>query len=982
MESMDTPRRFAQISLAYRAPFPIIEWWMQRSQPGVENAMDDRFESEVQAIGGRLFRLAGRQTPAAYRGVAGWMLKGAMADEALRIALFRFVDVLPQLAAGRDVAAHLGAYLHGLGGLRPALLRLAARPTLAFAARLAVKRLASQFMVAESPGAVAAVVAKLARLPAAPTFDAVGEAILTSPEADAYAERNLKLLEWLADAGAPQLSLKLTALTPHFDPADPAGTRRRVFARLAPLMSAAIAHRATLTVDMEQYELKPLIVDLFFAMLDEWPETDWQPTLALQAYLPETAADLERVLAAAQAHGRRLGVRLVKGAYWDQEAAWAAERNWPCPTFAAKAATDCHFEALTRRLMENTDSLHPAIASHNLRSQAVALTWARQLGLPAGRWEAQLLYGMAEPLRDALAAEGVNLRIYVPSGDATIGIAYLIRRLLENTASTSVLRQTYFEGATAEAMLAAPMPAPAPDAAPPGRPYFNLPPLDFSRSDEQAAFEAALRTVRAGLPRSHLCHGSPPVGHAMARNPAAPDEVLGSVELGGIAHAENLLAQAEAAFPAWRATAPEQRSRLLRRAAELLESRRHELAALELLSSGKNRREADADVAEAIDFMRYYANEADRLSGWQTTRDFPGEHNAMAYAPLGLTLVVAPWNFPLALLAGMSSAALVSGNCTIIKPAQPGLLIAHEFVRALVEAGVPPAACPLLAADGTVAAHLVAHPRIHSIAFTGSRAVGLGILQTAHTPAPGQRHVKRVVCEMGGKNAIIVDSDADLDEAVAGILASAFGYAGQKCSACSRVIAVGGVHDRLLARLADAAAALPWGPPEDPQYLYGPVIDRAAQKKATEYLAIGRLEGRQVWQGQVPAQGWYVPPTIFAGIQAQHRMAREEIFAPLLSVIAAPDFGSALEIAQDGDYALTGGVYSRLPEHLALAQASFRVGNLYLNRKITGARVGIQPFGGIALSGTGVQAGGPDYLKQFVWSRSISENVMRHALIP
>jgi RHH-type proline utilization regulon transcriptional repressor/proline dehydrogenase/delta 1-pyrroline-5-carboxylate dehydrogenase len=937
--------------------------------------MESGFESEVQAIGAELRRAAGSGVPAVYRGMVGWLLKGAMDDDALRDALFQFVDVLPQLATRRDVATHLAAYLDGLDGTRPALLRLAARPSLAAFATLGVRMLARQFLVDETPAAIGRVARKLARIPAAITIDAVGEAVLTESEADAYLARNLKLLDWLADAGTPHLSLKFTALTPHFDGADRDGTRRRVFQRIGPLIERAIARKATLTIDMEQYELKPLILDLFLDLLTAWPNPAWQPAVALQAYLPGTGADVDRLLAAAQAHARRLGVRLVKGAYWDQEAAWAAQRNWPRPTFAGKATTDAHFETLTRRLLENADTLHPAIASHNLRSQAVALAWARRLGVPRERWEAQLLYGMAEPLRATLAAAGVDLRIYVPSGDAAIGIAYLIRRLLENTASTSVLRQTYVQGAND---LAAPQAGETPIAAAPG---FNLPLIDFSRLDEQAAFDDALRATRAGLPRDHALDGRGATSRYVACNPAAPEETLGTVELGDESCARRILAQATAAFPAWRDTGAHGRAQALRRAADILASRRRELAALELLSVAKNRREADADVAEAVDYLRYYADEIERLAGWQTTRDFPGERNAMAYEPYGVALVIAPWNFPLAILAGMSSAALAAGNCAIIKPAQPGLLIGFEFRRALVEAGVPPDACPLLAAPGAVAAHLVGHPDVHVIAFTGSRDVGLSILQAAHATTAGQRHVKRVVCEMGGKNAIIVDDDADLDDAIAGILASAFGYAGQKCSACSRVIAVAGIHDRLLARLAEAADALPWGPPEDPACPFGPVVDAAAQRKALAWLDVGRTEGRLYWQGRVPGRGWYVPPTLFADIEPHHRLAREEIFAPIVAVMKAPDFAGALAMAQDADYALTGGVYSRLPDHLALAQASYRVGNLYLNRRITGARVGIQPFGGIALSGTGVQAGGPDYLKQFLWSRVVSANVMRHGLI-
>jgi RHH-type proline utilization regulon transcriptional repressor/proline dehydrogenase/delta 1-pyrroline-5-carboxylate dehydrogenase len=263
--------------------------------------------------------------------------------------------------------------------------------------------------------------------------------------------------------------------------------------------------------------------------------------------------------------------------------------------------------------------------------------------------------------------------------------------------------------------------------------------------------------------------------------------------------------------------------------------------------------------------------------------------------------------------------------------------------------------------------------------------VGLDILRSAHTPASGQTHVKQVVCEMGGKNAIIVDSDADLDEAVAGIVASAFGYQGQKCSACSRVIAVGEIHDALLERLTGAADTLSWGPPEDPACSHGPLITQAAQQKALAYIAIGASEGNLAWQGKLPDDdqgGWYVPPTLITGIRPEHRLAREEVFGPVLAVLKAPDFETALAWAKDSDYALTGGLYSRLPAHLDRARLAFPVGNLYLNRKITGARVGVQPFGGVALSGTGVQAGGADYLKQFLWSRCVSENTMRHGFIP
>jgi RHH-type proline utilization regulon transcriptional repressor/proline dehydrogenase/delta 1-pyrroline-5-carboxylate dehydrogenase len=730
---------------------------------------------------------------------------------------------------------------------------------------------------------------------------------------------------------------------------------------------------------MEQYELKPLILSLLLDALEAFPDPRWQAAIALQAYLPETGDDLVQLLEAAQRRGRKLGVRLVKGAYWDQEQAWSAQRGWPVPTYTDKGATDAAFEGLTAWLLAHADSLYPAIGAHNLRSQAVAIAHARQRGLAATDWEAQVLHGMAEPLRDALVAEGVAVRVYLPTGDLLPGIAYLMRRLLENSAASSVLRQTYLDGVAAEHWLAPPRPAPA-TAADVGTPEFaNLPLLDFSRAGERQGFAAALGNIRAHLPR--LAPGTAGSLH-QTRNPAAPDEILGETALVTPAAVRALVAGAAEAQPDWAARPVAERTAILRRAADAMSGQRYRLAALAVLEVAKNWREADADVAEAIDFLRYYSDQMDGLAGWRTTRRFPGEDNRGALFARGVAAVIAPWNFPYALLGGMTGAALVTGNAAVLKPALPALLSARAYRELLVEAGVPGALIPLAPGDATVGAALVADPGIEVVAFTGSRAVGLEILRCAHTPWPGQRHVRQVVCEMGGKNAIIVDADADLDEAVTGILASAFGYAGQKCSACSRLIAVGDIHDRLLARLAEAAAALAWGPPEDPAYAHGPVITASARDKALAYVEIGKGEGRLAWQGTVPAHGWYVPPSIFADIRPEHRLAREEIFAPVLAVLRAPDFATALALANDSDYGLTGGVYSRLPQHLSQAESEFGVGNLYLNRRITGARVGAQPFGGVRLSGTGPQAGGPDYLRPFLAARTVSSNTMRHGYIP
>jgi len=942
-------------------------------------------EPSIQTIGRTLYQRARAHPPGFYAGRRK-MLKRAIADARLRDALFQFVDVLPQLRDHHMIATHFRAYLGGfeLGGMFGRLLRVGGQVWMAPLLQRAVARMARLFVVEEDARVFAATLKKIARLPAAVSLDALGEAVLSEAEADIYAARILKLLAWLGTSATqqPDLSIKLSALTPRFDPIDLEGSVERVLGRIEPIRTAAAQAGVSLTLDMENHDSRPLVLAVF-RHLAERPGIP--PGLALQAYRPDAEADLRGLLALPWTRERPLRVRLVKGAYWDSEVALAAQRFWPSPVYTDKAATDVHFERLTELLFAAGERVYPMIASHNLRSLAHALALARARGRTGASWEVQMLYGMADPLAAAIVAEGVRLRMYLPVGDLIGGIAYLIRRLLENTASTSVLRQTYLEDAPPENLLAAPLARPRESEGEPG--FRNTPLADFSQAEPRQAMRAALAQVTGELGRDYPLHAvlrcATTTRWRDSRNPADPAQRLGRIEQAEPAHAQQAVRHAVAAFPGWRETAVSERARLCRAAASIMARRRFELAAWQVLEVGKAWREADADVAEAIDCWNYYADAAERLLDWRTTRDFPGEKNATRYEAMGPTAVVAPWNFPLAILSGMSAAALVCGNPVIMKPATPAQINACKLHEILLEAGFPPAVAQLLPGEGsTLGSLLAAHPDVAVIAFTGSREVGLALIEQAHRRSPEQRRVKRVVCEMGGKNAIIVDEDADLDEAVMHILASAFGYQGQKCSAASRLITVGRVHERLLARLADALASWPLGPPADPQFRFGPLINQQALDKAQRYFDIGVTEGRLIYQCGVPAGGYYFAPAIFADIQAHHRLAREEIFAPILAVLHAPDFEAALTFANDSDYALTGGVFSRLPQHLDAAQQQFRVGNLYLNRAITGARVGIQPFGGTALSGTGVQAGSEDYLRQFVWSRVVCSNQLRHGYVP
>jgi RHH-type proline utilization regulon transcriptional repressor/proline dehydrogenase/delta 1-pyrroline-5-carboxylate dehydrogenase len=452
----------------------------------------------------------------------------------------------------------------------------------------------------------------------------------------------------------------------------------------------------------------------------------------------------------------------------------------------------------------------------------------------------------------------------------------------------------------------------------------------------------------------------------------------------GPAEVERAFDSATRALPDWRATPWPSRAAVLFRAASALRRRRDELAALEVFEAGKPQQEADADICEAIDFCEYYGREALRLGAGAPMVQVPGEANAYRNQPRGIGVVIAPWNFPLAIPAGMVAAALVTGNCVLFKPAEQTPGIGFRLAEILLEAGTPPGALAFLPGIGEeIGPSLVEHPATSFIAFTGSRDVGLSIVARTATVRPGQRQVKRVIAEMGGKNAIVIDGDADLDQAVPAIVTSAFAYAGQKCSAAARVVAVKEVFDELVERIVGATAVVPVGHPRELGTLVGPLIDEQAWTRVRRYEALAREEGQVLYRREsVPEGGWYVGPTVVLAAGARARIATEEIFGPMLTLLRADDFDHALALANDTEYALTAGIFSRSPIRVRRAVDELRAGNVYVNRAITGARVGRQPFGGHGLSGIGSKAGGPDYLRQFVDPRVATENTLRQGFVP
>ncbi|UVI31582.1 L-glutamate gamma-semialdehyde dehydrogenase [Paenibacillus spongiae] len=511
--------------------------------------------------------------------------------------------------------------------------------------------------------------------------------------------------------------------------------------------------------------------------------------------------------------------------------------------------------------------------------------------------------------------------------------------------------------------------------------FRNEPFTDFTVESHKQAFLDALSKVKAELGRDY----GPVVGGRRVStgrkqnsiNPADIEQIVGVVEQADGKLAEQAILAAAEAFGTWQRVPPAVRARCLYKAAAILRRRKHEFSAWMVIEAGKSWVEADVDTAEAIDFMEFYGREAQRLAERQPLIRITGEDNELAYIPLGVGVVIPPWNFPLAILAGMTTSAIVCGNTVVLKPASATQVIGAKFMELLAEAGVPAGVVNYLpGSGGEVGDVLVDHPLTRFVSFTGSREVGLRINERAAKTNPGQRWMKRVVAEMGGKDTIVVDSDCDLDLAAEAITFSAFGFSGQKCSACSRVVALDEVYDSVLEKVSARARQLTVGQPADAAAYMGPVIDDKAYAKILSYIELGRVEGRIVTGGgKGDPRGYFIEPTVIADVSPEARIAQEEIFGPVVAFLKASTFEEAIEYANNTEYGLTGAVFSRNRMHLELARERFHVGNLYFNRKCTGALVGVHPFGGFNMSGTDSKAGGRDYLLLFSQAKLVSERL-------
>lgn len=949
------------------------------------------------------------------------LMNWSMKDPAFKVQLFRFVDAFPMLRTPEAVFDHLKDYLSQPGVTVPGVIETALSAgsmMKGFAASQIsgqIKGMASKFIAGVDAASALPGLRSLWDDGIAFSVDLLGETCVSDIEADQYQAKYLDLIRNLptdvagwkpqprleADHLGPiprvNVSIKISSLSARCDAIDPEGSINELMKRLLPVLETARDRGVFINFDMEHHALKDLTIELFQRCCEK---INFQAGLAMQAYLKSGPEDARRMAEWARRSKRVVTVRLVKGAYWDAETIKAEQHGWPCPVWNTKWQTDACFERMSEIFIDATPQdkaaaagggIKLALGSHNVRSIAAVLALLEKRGLPNEAIELQMLHGMADQLKHAAAEINLRVREYVPVGEMIPGMAYLVRRLLENTSNESWLKAGFLDNADPATLLQSPEAraaslgsaaeradlvsvgperhamSPATPGLGDGRSFFNEPMRDFADERQRAAFAQAIG--RATVPRV-----------ASDRTPE---------------QATAMLARAHAAFPAWRDTPAIDRARVLVRAAALMRAQRDGLAGVMIREAGKTWREADADVCEAIDFCEFYARLAVPMFETRRVGRFIGELDETTYQPRGVAVIISPWNFPLAICCGMTAAALVTGNTAIVKPAEQTAGIASIMTDLFHEAGCPRDALHFCPAPGeTTGAALVRDPRTALIAFTGSMPVGLDIVQAAGVTPRGQEHVKKVVCEMGGKNAVIIDTSADLDEAVLGVRHSAFGFQGQKCSAASRVIVVdpegpkGEAISTFTRRLVEATRALVIGDPALPGTDVGPVIDGEAKAKILRFIDLGARECTAELMLPVPAGleertgRAYVGPAIFSNVPPDHALAREEIFGPVVAIIHARDFTHALAIANDCPFKLTGGVFSRKPAHIARARAEFRVGNLYINRGITGALVARQPFGGFGMSGVGTKAGGLDYLHHFVEPRALCENTMRRGFAP
>ncbi|MES2803748.1 MAG: proline dehydrogenase family protein [Bdellovibrionota bacterium] len=947
-----------------------------------------------------------------YGSVMDWSMK----NEKFKTNMFRFVDVLPSLTSADGVATHLKEYFSeggktelpavfnmglGLGSLAPSLM--------AGAIKKNVTSMAKMFITGETPDEALSVLKKARKNNLTFTVDILGEATLSEKEALEYQKRYMELIEWLAkdaakwdenplldrDADGPipkiNVSVKMTAVYSQINDKAWDESKAMLKERLRPIFKKGMDLGVFVNLDMEHYGVKHLTVEVFKELICE-PEFKNYKFFGcvVQAYLRDSYADVKDYVEFARTRAVPFTIRLVKGAYWDSETIEAKQKGWSIPVYLNKAESDANYELCANYILENYKFIRVALASHNVRTISAAIVKAEQLGLPKNAYEVQMLYGMAEPIKKSLSDMGYRVREYAPVGELIPGMAYLVRRLLENTSNESWLRGKFAEGKTTAELLKDPSVGLTPtNPIPVTNPndFQNEPYLDFAVEEVRTETQKAIQNLKSQLPVKiqPIVGGQKfTTGETFKRvNPSRHAQVVAEVTMASVEAAETAMTKAHEAFKTWKNVDTYRRAKFLDDVADLMVKNKFKLMAQQIVEVGKPWAEADGDVAEAIDFLRYYARHQRQLANPLRVGHAPGEISHYIYKPRGVVAVISPWNFPLAILAGQVAAALVTGNTVVMKPAEQSSLVAQGLWDLFKQVGLPENVLQFLPGYGEIVGdYIVKHKHTTTIAFTGSKAVGLLIAKNAAVVQPGQQHVKRCIIEMGGKNAMIIDSDADLDEAVDGVLYSAFGFAGQKCSAASRVIVLDEVYEKFTQRLVEGAKSIEISSAENPKGYFGPVVDEEAFTRLNNSISEASSKYKVLFKGESPQGGYFVPITIFGDVKGSDDVAQNEFFGPIVAMIRAKDLSHAIEIANSTEYALTGGIFSRSPANIERVKQELEVGNMYINRGITGAMVDRHPFGGYKMSGIGSKTGGPDYLKQFTEPIVVTENTMRRGFAP
>ena len=956
------------------------------------------------------------------------MLSWTMNSPKLKTSLFRFIDVLPSLSDEEQFLSHfkeyfkdqeIGLITSGLGRVAPSLMVKNIKKQ--------ISRVAQMFITGSNVNEALKVISKNWEDNLAFSMDILGEATLSEKEAEAYFRQYLFLMDELVKASqswpkrerlqqdsfgkipSVNISIKASSLFSQIKTEAWEYSKAQLKNRLRPLFQKAVQDFVFINLDMEQYHYKDLFLEIFKELIVEEEFKNYPHFgIVVQAYLKDSLRDLKELAQFVEQRGQMITVRLVKGAYWDSEVLLARQKNWPVPVYTGKEETDANFERCLQWFFENPSQIKLAVGSHNVRSIACALAW-RQLQ-PKIPLEFQVLYGMGESLAQALIGKGHCTRFYCTIGELIPGMSYLVRRLLENSANQSFIFNSFMKEASPDKLLAPPQAKLEDSSSFLGssvlsvlskgslkpneklvskeeKKFANHPLLDFSKKENREKFKKALIYWKKRCPVEVplLLEGEKRKSSQVfeRENPSQINQIVSRSFFARKEQAEQAVQSSCSFFEQWKHSPPQNRVSHLRKLAELMQRREFELSALQVCEVGKTWKEAQADVAEAIDFCNYYAWSYEQLIQKKKTDEVAGEESFFHFEAIGSTAVIAPWNFPLAILTGMTVAPLLCGNTVLIKPAEQSSLTAYQLADMLLESGFPGQSFAFLPGRGEeIGEYLVRHPQVSIVSFTGSFEVGSQILKTAGQIADHQKDIKKCIVEMGGKNAVLIDSSADLDEAISGVLISAFGFQGQKCSAASRVIVLEDVYESFIKRFLPAVESLVTGSSDNPSSSLGPLIDENSFKRIKNFMR--REKSQKLFEGSVGGsdKAWFCPPVVYLADQEDSALMQEELFAPILAVFKVKNWEEAIRQINHSRFGLTAACYSRHPGHIDEFKTSVEAGNVYINRNCTGALVKRHPFGGRKMSGLGSKTGGPEYLRQFLHTSIITENTMRRGFAP